>query len=131
MTEEQIKLLEDWADAKLGLAKIKLTEAELRIEVRSSFFPVPEIGTNTIELEGGWKLKCVEKLSYTIDKASLHSTLEQLPEGIADRVIQYKPSLDMSQYNKLSDYNRGIFDSALIIKPASPTITLVEPKEKK
>lgn len=123
------ELLNDWANVKAELAKVKQLEAELRSQVVEEFFPKhKEDGTETVELGNDWKLKSQFKLSRTIDKAALPAVLERLPEGIEDHLIRYKPELDARTYKKLSDEHRSIMDEAMTIKPSTPQVSLVPPK---
>jgi hypothetical protein len=131
------EVLEQWEKAAAAAAAAKLViekEQELRKQVASLFFTEPKEGVNGLDLEKGWELKLTYKVDRKIDEASLSAVKEQLTEmGISiDTLLQYKPSLAASAYKSLVAVNPlagKIFDQALIIKPASPTLELVPPKE--
>lgn len=135
MTEEQMKLLEEWRLAKAEADAVKpiiAKEQELRKQVFAAFYPDPKEGTNTLNLAEGWKLKGVYKLDRKIDEAALPAVTEQLREmGVnTDTLVKWTPSLKTAIYKELTAEQRAVFDQALIIKPGLPTIELVAPKTK-
>ena len=70
MTEEQMKLLEEWRLAKAEADSVKpivAKEQELRKQVFAAFYPAPKEGTNTLDLAEGWKLKGVYKLGKHVE----------------------------------------------------------------
>lgn len=139
MTPEQTELLTNWTRAVEQVAATKsLVENEmaLRKQVMASFFPEPKEGTNNLELEAGWKLKAVYKLDRKVDEAALPAIMEKLRTFNVnpDLLIKRKVELDTTGYKTLlsiSPETVKIFDECLTIKPASPSIELVPPKEKK
>lgn len=133
---EQIAKLTEWSEALTEAVKVKpLIEREqmLRKEVASLLFPNPKEGTNTLELEGGWKLKLTYKIERKVDEASLDNVKSQLREMQVniDTLIDMKPSLVLASYRTLIELNpeaSKVFENALNIKPGSPTLELVAPK---
>jgi hypothetical protein len=135
MTEEQMKLLEEWRLAKAEADSVKpilAKEQELRKQVFAAFYPAPKEGTNTLDLAEGWKLKGVYKLDRKIDEAALPAVTEQLREmGVnADILVKWSPGLKTATYKELTAEQRAVFDQALTVKPGSPTLELVAPKAK-
>lgn len=134
MTEDQMRLLEEWRQARAMVESVKpliAREQELRKKVFAAFCPSPREGTNTLELDGGWKLKLVYKLDRKIDEAALPSVAEQL-RGIGinvDTLVKWVPDLKTAVYRELTAEQRALFDQALIVKPATPVVELVPPKE--
>ena len=120
-----------WESAAQQAAHFKKEEARLRRECFEEGFPEPVEGTNYVNLENGYRLKGIHKLTRSIDKAALSATLEQLPESVADSVVNYNPSLALSVYRKLPEDQRRIMDEAVVIKPGMPTLEIIAPKEKK
>ena len=137
MTPEQTLKLNEWTNVKLEVAvKAKpLIEREqvLRKEVTALFFPEPVEGANTLELEGGWKLKLTYKIDRKVDEALLDGIKVQLREMQVntDTLINLKPSLAITAYRTLVELNpeaAKILEHALDIKPGSPTLELLPPK---
>jgi len=130
--------LAEWHNAVQEALKAKsIIEAEqaLRKEVAEMFFPEPEEGTNTYELQAGYKLKLTHKIDRKVDIATLEAVKLQLREiGInPDPLIEMKPNLVVKAYKGLRQVNGDaakIFEQALTIKPASPTLEVVAPKSK-
>jgi hypothetical protein len=130
--------LQEWHEALQAAAAAKpLVEKEqaLRKEVSAMFFPDPVEGVNTIELPSGWKLKLTHKIDRKIDETVLQAVLTELrSKGINfDTVVNMKPELATKTYKAMMISNKEavkVFDTCLTIKPASPTMELVEPKEK-
>lgn len=137
MTPEQIALLKQWEEAKLALLQVKpvvAKELELRKRVFALFFPKPKEGVNKFELAGDYLLKGTHKIDRKVDEAVLEDIQNQMREEFQinpDLLIEMKPSLKMATYRELTAEQRKMFDQALTIKPSTPTIELVAPKEKK
>ena len=137
MTEEQTAKLLEWetAKAEVLLAKpIIEKEQALRKEVQAMFFPIPVEGTNNFELSGGYKLRLTYKIDRKVDEGALEAVKEQLQSmGVnPDTLIEMKPILVLKAYRGLVQINADaakIFEQALTIKPGSPTLELVAPKE--
>jgi hypothetical protein len=111
-------------------------EQALRKEVAALFFPTPDEGANTYELTQGYKLKLTHKIDRKLDEAALDAVKLQLREMNVnpDALVEMKPSLVLKAYKGLAQVNPEaikVFDQALTIKPASPTLEVVAPKEKK
>jgi hypothetical protein len=138
MNAEQMQLLSDWNAAVVQINAVKYLfdrEKEARARVMASFFPTPKEGVNTAPLEDGWVLKGTYKLDRKVDEAALPAAREQLAlmNINADSLINMKPSLNTQAYRSLVTINpeaAKVFEEALIIKPASPTVELIPPKEK-
>lgn len=138
MTPEQKELLTTWylaiEQAKPAKELIAVEQA-LRKQVAEAFFPDPKEGANSVELDAGWKLKLTYKIDRKVDEAALTSVKEQLRERNVnpDPLIRMKPELATAAYKSLllvDPESVLIFDQALIIKSASPTLELIPPKEK-
>jgi|WetSurMetagenome_2_1015567.scaffolds.fasta_scaffold497834_1 hypothetical protein len=135
------QLLLDWRKASTELAAIKTSEMNLRSQVVGQFFtaaiatPLPK-GTENVELGNGYKLKAVFKLNYTLDNENdavdkILTRMEKLgPEGqfIAERIIRWKPDLDVKEYERLDPKYKKLIDEVLTIKPGTPSLEFVEPK---
>lgn len=134
--DERMALLRDWNTAVAQVATCKpliAQEQELRKAVMAEFFPTPKEGVNNLDMGQGWTLKGTYKIDRKVDEAALPAVKEQLRElGInADTLVKYKPELATTSYKALPEQARLIFDTALTIKPGSPTLELIPPKEKK
>lgn len=134
MTPEQIQLLSDWqaARADLGIAKAMVEkEMALRKAVVASFWPAPAEGTNNQDLNAGWKLKYVHSFDYKVDDAALPLLREELAkEQVSlDGLFKYSAALVLKEYRTLGDNIKSKVDQVLTIKPKSPTLELIPPKE--
>lgn len=142
--EERDRRLAVWDEAKKVLEAAKTSEMEARKAVADYCFPNPKEGTNRIELNNGYALKCVAKLNYKI--AAPNDRIDAIEdeagklgnEGtfLIERVITWTPAFSKSEYNKL-DTNlpvhakiKALVDSVLEITPGAPALTLEEPKAK-
>lgn len=130
--------LQEWQQAVIDAAGAKaLIEREqtLRKEVAELFFPAPVEGTNAFELNAGYKLKLTYKLDRKLDEAALPAVMERV-RGMqvnTDELLKFEPTLVLKSYRALMQLHpeaAKVFDEALTIKPASPTLELVAPKEK-
>lgn len=123
----------EWDRLKVELGIIKTKEMLLRKKIFKAFFAEATEGTYYQPMANGWRLKAVAKLDRSVDTAVLPVMRPQFEAaGInADTLIEYKPSLLVAAYRKLTDEQRTIFDCALTIKPGSPALELVAPKAEK
>lgn len=134
MTPEQIQLLSEWQAAQQDLAIAKSIidkEMTLRKAVVASFWPTPKEGVNNMELNAGWKMKYNRSLEYKVDDAALPACREALfvANVSSDKLFKLTPSLSVTEYRLLDDNIRSIVDKVLTIKPKSPTLELIPPKE--
>lgn len=107
-------------------------EKAMRQELFGDAFPAPKEGTNNLELMDGWKLKGTLKIDRKIDDAALPAVMEAI-RGMGvnpDPCIERKPSLALKAYKALPPEIQKVFDTALTIKPALPTIEVVPPPKK-
>ena len=120
------ELLAAWEKASLELKDAKALEITLRKEVVAEFFKSPTEGTNSVELAGKRQLKYDHKFSRTIDEAALSAVQDKMS---IDKLVKFKPSLALKEYKALSPDLKLIFDEAVIMKPGSPSIEIVEAKK--
>ena len=131
-----------WETAVKALAAAKDAEAALRKEVLAEAFAFdPEAlreGTENFELGNGYKLKAVFKISRNLNNENeavdkVLSKIEKTgPEGafIAERLVKWKPELSVSEYKKLPEKFKKLFDEVVTSKEAMPSLELVAPKSK-
>ena len=131
-----------WDAAVKALAAAKDAEAALRKEVLAEAFAFdPEAlreGTENFELGNGYKLKAVFKISRNLNNENeavdkVLSKIEKTgPEGafIAERLVKWKPELSVSEYKKLPEKFKKLFDEVVTSKEAMPSLELVAPKSK-
>ena len=131
-----------WEAAVKALAAAKDAEAALRKEVLAEAFAFdPEAlreGPENFELGNGYKLKAVFKISRNLNNENeavdkVLSKIEKTgPEGafIAERLVKWKPELSVSEYKKLPEKFKKLFDEVVTSKEAMPSLELVAPKSK-
>ena len=140
-TSRDAKILA-WEQAVKALAAAKDAEAALRKEVLAEVFSFdPEAlreGTENFELGNGYKLKAVFKISRNLNNENeavdkVLSKIEKTgPEGafIAERLVKWKPELSLTEYKKLPEKFKKLFDEVVTSKEAIPALELVAPKSK-
>jgi hypothetical protein len=139
----------EWENTERNLQVVKGREANLRRAVFEVHFDQPEEGTNTFNMRDGSVLKgthCINR-NFT-DTDDLEVVLKQIEQMgnfgafIADRLVNWKPSLAVGEYKELCDQaEKGDQNAALIVelinrvivsKPGLPSLELVkEPKRRK
>ena len=149
--------IQRWLDSKIAAVNAVTHERDWRGKVTSTLFPTPKKGTQRYDIGGGYKVKLVYNLTYTIgdkdktdeagEKVSIRRQVEELEEAVNamgeahriafESVVSWVPQVSGSAYEKL-DKNDPIqlqvklaIDEMLTIKPASPTLEFEEPKEGK
>lgn len=144
LTQDQ--LLVQWQEIKNKIDHYKSAEMELRKYIVSRAFPDKHEGTNTQELGNGYQLKAAVKYNYTLDNDNkkVQSALDKISQignaggVIADRLVNWKPSLSLSEYRELQDDDSPngklilkVINEVLVIKEATPTLEIKEPKAKR
>ena len=147
-----------WRGLKQQLDFYKLEENKARLAVTATLFPTPKKGTQRYELGAGYKVKLVHGNNYKLGNKDLvdpvegeaipiNKQVEALEDAIrevgnegsflADRLIKWKPELSESEYLALDPENethmkvKALIDANLTITPATPQLTLEEPKAPK
>lgn len=140
VTQETAVTMDDvkkWFLLKQQLAEVKAAEAMLRSRIFKHFVPAPVEGTNTVPLNDGTgaELKAVHVINRDVDQGELEALREamfaegsNLPQLHLDQLVRWKPEVVMSEYRKLPDAERQVFERALIIKPGSPQMDIKIPK---
>ena len=132
-----------WQEAERALNAAKEKEMALRTKVFGTCFPDAEVGTNTLELGKGYKLKGVRKLNYNLanGQGETEAALDQIAalgnEGafIAERLVGWTPKLSLTEYKKLEPKNnpthkriKELIDAVLTVTDGAPTLEVVTPK---
>ena len=121
--------LTQWYNLSKLLKKTKASEILLRKKIFEGKFPKPVEGAkNKVNIDQYYVLKGTYVLNRNVDVGAYKSIQEKLRElDVSDEVVEWKPSLKKSEYNKLTDDQKLIFDQCLIIKPGSPALEIVLP----
>lgn len=147
-----------WRNNRQQLDFWKTEEANIRADVTAICFPNARKGTQRYDLGAGYKLKLVYGFNYTLGNKEMvdpstnelipvNKQVEDLEEAIsqlgnegpflAERLIRWKPELVEKEYLALDPEipahaeAKALIDAILIVKPASPQLTLEEPKPPK
>lgn len=132
--KDRIALIGKWHAAKKAREQAEYAELELRREVcKHVFGEYPTDGTHNFDLPGGYKLKGVFKHHYNLENSEkLDGVLDRFPTDIRERIVTFSPRLSLTEYKRLEEGSsyRQLIDSVLTITPASPSLTIVEPKGK-
>ena len=133
------ELIQKWNESVKVLSEARKAESELRDQVLKAAFNFKgddREGTENIELGNDYKLKAVFKLSRSVNNAKIQKALDKMeksgPEGefLADRLINWKASLNKKEFDALPTNYRRMVEPAITSKPGKPSLTLVCPKSK-
>jgi len=144
----QDQLLMKWQQLKDDAERTKSAEMEMRKYIVSRAFPNKQEGTNTQELGNNYKLKAAIKYNYTLaDNDAVEAALDRISKigndgsFVADRLVSWRPNFLLTEYRNLQEQAESGSTSAkailkeinavLTISEAAPTLTIVEPKNKK
>lgn len=129
LTQEQAYIeLQAWYLLQQQLDTVKGKEIVQRKMLAGFYFPKPDMGTNRLDLGGGFDLKLVHKQNIKVLQEEVdavkpaHIKKFKLPW---DDLFVYKPSLNMSVYNKLSAEQKLFVDNLLEISDATPSLEIV------
>ena len=134
LDENHLHLLKDWNEAREQLKHWTKLESDLRDKLVTQLFDSSKTeGTETLELQGDWKLKATKRLSFNLSNkdGALVSILQTLPSIIAENLIRWNPDLNLTMYRKLDAPTQQLFTPVLTIKPGKPTLELVPPNANK
>lgn len=126
--EDMIK----WSEMVQQLKTLRTAEMLLRKKITIHYFPLAIEGTQSVKLNAGYKLRLTLPYDRSFDMGALAAGREMFQEnGInVDSLMRTKYELKKKEYNTLTEEQRNLFDQALIIKPGSPTLEIVAPKQK-
>lgn len=143
LSQDQLNLINEWAILKKESAALVEREKELRKKC-CDLFEDKSKGTKNLELINGYKLKAVFKHNITLKSqneeidtvtavSNILDKIEATGEAgrlIAERLVKWKPELSVTEYNQLSDSLKQLVDTVIVTTEATPTLELVEPKNK-
>lgn len=139
--DEQILV---WDNLKQVAKQIGEVESELRKEIVSANFDsAKQEGTETLQLGAGWSLKVSKSLTYKVtgDNDAVMGVEVDLPQWL-EELFRWKSEVSTKAYKQLvqtvatnpadvaaAELLKRI-DSLIEIKPGSPQLSLVPPKDK-
>jgi hypothetical protein len=125
--QKELELWYNWQDE---LGSLKAAEMSLRKDIFARCFPNPVEGSdNKYDLVGGWIVQGKYPIDRKIDTALLTNYQAKFDKaGIKADIIRWKPELSVTEYKKLTDKQKELFDNVLIIKPGSPSLEVKKPK---
>lgn len=125
-----IEEISEWYQVNEQLAALKNKEMLLRKHIFDAKFPDPVEGTNNAELPDGWLLKAKYGLNRNLDIDALNQMATSLREAgiVPEKLVKWKPELELKEYKTLSAEQRTMFDHCLLIKPGTPSLEIVMPK---
>jgi len=139
VSPEVSELLSRWLAAKQNLEAAKEAEMALRNAVvfaSKLFDPTKDKGTQRVQIGNGWEAKAVKSLTYKIEnkKGEAFVALAKLSElgessaRIAQNLFSFDANLRTTEYEKLNADEKVLIDQILTIKPGTPSLELVAPK---
>ena len=125
--------LQTWYVMQDQLRKLKADEMALRQRIFKTYFPNPQEGTNKYDLPDSYELNATYPITRDVDLGAFKANRERFVEaGInADTLVEYKASLLVSVYRKLTAEQTTLFDQCLVVKPGSPSMKIVLPAKAK
>lgn len=131
--EPSLEMLNKWYVLQQQLREIREQEAELRAKLFTNYFHDPKEGVNNHTLPDGYILKGKRVVTRSIDKGALNASIEGLRAVniIVDELVDWKPTLKLSAYNKLTPEQQKVFDQILVVKDGAPGLEIVAPKRGK
>lgn len=100
-------------------------KAEIDSLLAKHFFPVHNEEGIQRDLKDGYAVMIEPKISRTLDGQVLPAVLKRMSKGSEDRLIEWKPSLKLENWRKLSEKQKAIFAEALTVKPGKTTFEIV------
>ena len=132
LTEEQKEQLANWQEIAKLAAHYKEQESQLRDKVVAMLAdPSIDEGTEKVEIVPGWLVEIGKSLTYKLDNSEdkVLAVAAILDGDLAPKLIKWKPELSVSTYKQLDVETKALFNGCLEIKPAKPTLKIVEKKK--
>lgn len=136
-SRNKLELLQDWLKANEELTHAKLVERSLRDEVVTAFSHRKFArdgenisGTESIEVFSDFFLKIQHRLSYELppekDKITKTMTSMQryIPKPIVERVVTWKPTLVVGEYNRLPDNAKNVLRRIMTVKEIAKGVSV-------
>ena len=130
-------LIMEWNACREQMSTLKDKEQALRKQIISTEFIGAKAGTNRVALGNGYALKAVVKHNYkltkneTVDPADyshIMPALGALPADLVKRLVKWTPELHEPTYRELTEPEKAIVNTVLIITDGSSTLELEAPK---
>jgi hypothetical protein len=120
--------LQAWYIKQQELSTLKVAEVLDRKDLAAYYFTAPREGTNRLDIGGGYELKLDHKFNYKVDEGAVDNVAaseiknRKLPW---DDLFDYKPTLNMKTYRKLTAEQKAFVDGLLEITDATPALSIV------
>jgi hypothetical protein len=131
LTVEQQAALNEWRESAAQSKFWKERESALRDAIVAALFDSSkDEGSQTIEIVPGWSAKATKKLDYKLDNSDdkVIAVCAILDGDLAPKLIKWKPELSISTYKQLDAPTQALFNGCLTIKPAKPTLEIIQVK---
>lgn len=131
-THNRDAILMAWREKQAQLKTLSAEEKLLREEAIAASFAAPEIGTNTLELGNGYKLKATLKQNVTVQKNENgdYSHIPQVCQLIGESgnyLFKWKPELDRKVYDSLTHEEQLIVNRFITFTDGTPALEIIEP----
>lgn len=142
MDQETIDLIQSWLDEAAKLEAAKEQELQLRYKLVKALFN-HDVAQSDSEIRYSqnlpnpdYKVTADCKLTFTLDQDELESIFDELRamedgEWIITNLFKRKYEIVKRIYSILPPHYKAVIDKVLTIKPATPQVKFVSPKESK
>lgn len=110
-------------DSYIKQAKARL--AEIDKALIPYFFEKPKPEGTQRKTKGGFVVMLKTGIKRVIDIAALADVLAKCPKGTEDKVVEWKPSLKLTEYRELPKKTADIFKGAIIEAEETPKFEIV------
>lgn len=126
-TNEEEILIARWKMAEEAQKYWREQELQYRAQIVEAFY-TKESGTDHAQINDTLSLKIERSETYTLvnDLAKVNAVLANFNQNQAAALVKWKPEISKRAYNDLSDKDKAFFRNILTIKPASPSVTLID-----
>lgn len=118
-----------WQTSKIKLIKLRKEESALRTQLIATLFDDLLVGKNEAK---GFRVICKENITLAKQDevfAVCREISDKFPQVNINEILNWSMSLNVSVYKTLPDAARIIFDQVITIKPAMPTLSLIDAPE--
>lgn len=130
-------LIQRWEERKAILELAQEDEDKLRLKIVELLWtPGVLSGKENIPLYNGYRLEIEKGINYNVDQQTVRMFLDKIASTgeagklLADRIMKWKASLSLTEYNKLDEINKAIINGCITKTSAKPTVKIIAPKAK-
>jgi hypothetical protein len=135
-------MLASWHNLSEQIKALQREELSLRVKLIDFVKPTIEDGSKTVQIGNGWALRATRRSNYNANFTASTKLASALPQEVASSLFSWTPNVLVTGFKEaLPAYRSGLSEAdrltldkmvidAITVTPGTPSLALIEPKEK-